>query len=243
MSEGMEITYSLNRECGDYSTFVQQLILDRQAKKICDVGGGANPLIPLKFINDNSLDYTILDISRAELEKAPEVYSKLVIDIEAEQFNVEGQYDFVVSRMMAEHIKKGMQFHKNVFMMLKPGGVAVHFFPTLFALPFLINQIVPERFSSILLNFFFPRDRYQTAKFPAYYNWCYGPIPSMVKMLQGIGYEIILFNGIFGHWYYTKIPGLRQAHEIFSDYLIVHPNPYLTSYALVILRKPEGAIA
>ena len=235
----MKITYQLSDHIwDDYSTFVQSLVLENPAHNICDVGGGANPVLPLRFIQENNLDCTILDISSNELEKAPQGYKKLVQDIEAKGMVPFDQFDFVVTKMMVEHIRNGRLFHKNIFSMLKPGGIAVHYFPTLYTLPFLINKLIPERLSSFLLDVFLPRDRYQLAKFPAYYSWCYGPTPAMLRMLNEIGYEILLYKGFFGHIYYSRIPVLRDLHKAYTQYLVNHPNPYLTSFAQVILRKP-----
>jgi SAM-dependent methyltransferase len=234
------ITYlHSNNEWSEYAAFVQNLVQEHSARKICDVGGGANPVLPLQFITENQLDCTILDISSAELDKAPCGYKKLVQDIEAERCGPTDLFDLVITKMMAEHLRNGRLFHKNIFSMLKPGGVAVHYFPTLYALPFLVNKWVPERLSSFLLDIFLPRDRYQRAKFPAYYSWCYGPTPGMLKMLTEIGYEIVQYNGFFGNIYYTRVPILRDLHRVYTRYLVKHPNPYLTSFAQVVLRKPE----
>jgi SAM-dependent methyltransferase len=238
-----EITYfHSENEWNDYSLFVENLVCQYVARKICDVGGGANPVLPLHFINQNQLDCTVLDISSAELEKAPKGYKKLVQDIEAESSVPMNQFDLVVTKMMAEHLRNGKLFHKNIFSMLKPGGVAVHYFPTLYALPFLVNKLIPEWLSSFLLDVFLPRERYQLGKFPAYYSWCYGPTPSMLRMLTDIGYEILQYRGFFGNIYYSRIPILRNLHRIYTQCLAKHPTPYLTSFAQVILRKPENTL-
>ena len=229
-------------EWKDYPDFVKDLVRQYSASKICDVGGGANPVLSLQFVNDNQLDCTVLDISSAELEKAPKGYKKLVQDIDAESFVPTHQFDLVVSKMMAEHLRDGRLFHKNVFSILKPGGVAVHYFPTLYALPFVINRLIPEWLSSFLLDVFLPRDRFQLGKFPAFYSWCYGPTPSMLRMLTEIGYEIVQYKGFFGNIYYSRIPILRNLHRAYTQYLAKHPTPYLTSFAQVVLRKPESTL-
>jgi hypothetical protein len=237
----MEIIYLFSgNEWNDYPGFVQDLVQQYGVRKICDVGGGANPVLPLNFVNDNQLDCTVLDISSAELEKAPAGYKKLVQDIETENSVPTEQFELVITKMMAEHLKNGRLFHKNIFSMLKPGGVAVHYFPTLYTLPFLVNKLMPEWLSSLLLDVFLPRDRYQLGKFRAYYSWCYGPTPSMLRMLIEIGYEIVQYRGFFGNIYYSRIPILRNLHKTYSQYLLNHPTPYLTSFAQVILRKPEN---
>jgi SAM-dependent methyltransferase len=237
----LEIIYTCStNEWNEYAAFVQYQVREYGARKICDVGGGANPILSLQFVTDNQLDCNILDISSAELEKAPKGYKRIVQDIEAESSNLSEQFDLVITKMMAEHVRNGRRFHKNIFSMLKPGGVAVHYFPTLYALPFLVNKWIPERLSSFLLDFFLPRDRFQSGKFPAYYSWCYGPTPSMLEMLTETGYEILLYKGFFGHTYYSKIPLLRDLHGVYTQYMVKHPNPYLTSFAQIILRKPDN---
>lgn len=234
-----QITYLLSQnEWGEYSAFVQNLVLQHRARAICDIGGGANPVLPLEFIEGQHLDCTVLDISAEELEKAPKGYKKLVQDMEAENFSQLGGFDFVITKMLAEHIKNGKQFHKNVYAMLKPGGIVVHYYPTLYALPFVVNRIIPEWLSSFLLDIFLPRDKYQTAKFPAYYNWTYGPTPAMLNMLTETGYEVVEFRAFFGTTYYSRIPLLRDIHKAYTAFLHKYPNPYLTSFAQVILRKP-----
>ena len=102
------------------------------------------------------------------------------------------------SKMLAEHLHNGMIFHRNIYKLLTPGGIAVHYYPTLYALPFLVNKVIPENISSLLLNTFMPRERVRLGKFPAFYNWCYGPTTKMMKMLTSIGFEIIEFRGLLG---------------------------------------------
>lgn len=237
----MKVTYVRSYdEWSRYSEFIQELVQKYGVRKICDVGGGANPILPLNYIEENQLDYSILDISIEELSKTPDGYRKICMDIVADNFELEKAFDMVITKMMAEHVKSGISFHKNIYKMLNPGGISIHYFPTLYAIPFLVNKIVPENISSRILDLFSPRDKYQRGKFPAYYDWCFGPIPTMISMLSQIGFEIIEYRGIFGNKYYRRIPVARELHSAFVHFLIKNPNPFLTSYAQVILRKPFG---
>lgn len=213
-----------------------------KARKICDIGGGANPVLPLQFIINNQLDCTILDISSAELEKAPIGYKKLVQDIETENSVQTNQFDLVVSKMMAEHLKNGKLFHKTFFD-IESRWSGYSLFSHLVCIAFSCKQVNADRISSFLLDIFLPRDRYQMGKFPAHYSWCYGPTPSMLRMLSEIGYEIEQYRGFFGNIYYSRIPILRNVYKVYTRYLVNHPNPYLTSFAQVVLRKPENNFA
>ena len=236
------VIYKQSRdEWVNYSSFIQDLVERYSSKTVCDVGGGANPVLPLEFVTSHRIEYVLLDISAEELAKAPNGYKKVVQDIEAENLSRNKEFDFLFTKMMAEHIHNGQRFHKNVFDLLKPGGMAVHYFPTLYALPFIANKVIPEKLSSGLLNIFAPRERFRLGKFPAYYDWCYGPTPGMLSMLTGIGFEIIEYQGLMGHRYFDRVPLLKEIHKAYSSFLAKYPNPYLTSFAQVILRKPGNS--
>src|SRR6478672_4249794 len=56
-------------------------LLDGQTKRICDVGGGAKPILPLDEIEESALDYHVLDISAEQLERAPAGYQKHTADV------------------------------------------------------------------------------------------------------------------------------------------------------------------
>jgi len=53
----------------------------------------------------------------------------------------------------------GERYHRNIFDVLRSGGVAVRCFSTLYALPFTVNRLLPERVASRALDVFIPRDR------------------------------------------------------------------------------------
>lgn len=225
-----------------YEKFLQRIIETRGIRTVCDIGGGANPALPIEYIRQHNLEYTVLDISESELEKAPSEYRKITADIASPLFSSGGQkFDLVFSKMLAEHINGAAQFHANIAGMLEPAGVAVHFFPTLFAPPFVINWLIPEWLSDRLLGIFAPRNRYQHAKFPAYYQWCRGPTRGQFQRFKSVGLDVLEYIGFFGHaGYYRRIPGVLQVHRLITRFLLVNPNPYLTSFAYLVVTRTEG---
>ena len=188
----------------EYKQLLTRLLEMHQIKNVCDVGGGANPLLKSKYIHRKDIDYAILDISATELDKAPKEYKKILADISAQNITVQAKFDLVFSKMVAEHINDAEQFHKNVLEVLSRGGLAVHFFPTLYTLPFLVNRIFPEWLNDKLLNYFSKRDSYQKAKFPAYYRWCRGPISSQIQKFTDLGYEVVEYRGYLDMMGITK---------------------------------------
>ncbi|MGH8540329.1 MAG: class I SAM-dependent methyltransferase [Stenotrophobium sp.] len=219
---------------------VRTLIRESGARSVLELGGGANPALPLDEVNQQGLDYTVLDISQVELDKAPAGYHKLQANLASPLTGLANQYDFVFSKMLAEHVSSGQVFHENVLRLLRPGGMAFHFFPTLYAPPFIANWLLPERLADWLLSLLSPRDRYQLGKFPAYYSWCRGPTQTHLRRLEAMGYEIHRYSGFFGHEpYYSRIPVVRTLHRLIVNFLLQHPTPWLTSFAYMVVRKAE----
>lgn len=218
--------------------YIQELIINKKIKSILEIGAGANPTINPKFIKENNLSYTISDVDEGELNKADKIYSKLVVDLSKPDFNASAKFDLVFSRMVGEHITDAKTFHQNVFNILNSGGISFHCFSTLYAFPFVVNKILPDRLSDLILEKIDPRDKHQHGKFKAHYDWSFGPTRKMIRRFENIGYEIIEYVGYFGHNYYKKFPLLNKIEEVKSKILLKFPLPLLTSYSHFILMKP-----
>lgn len=233
------ISYGRSEEAWQgYEKLIREHISRGAAKSVCDIGGGANPLFSPEFVNQQGLEYAIMDISVAELDKGPAAYDKIIADVSAANFAIGRKFDVVFSKMLLEHVTDAEQFHRNVFSILNQGGVAIHFFPTLYTLPYLVNWLSPEFLAKTLYNVLAARDQYQHAKFTAYYRWCRGPTAKQIGRYRALGYEVVEYRGFFGHvGYYRKLPPLRRVHEIKTAYLLHHPQPNFTSYAMVVLKK------
>jgi 2-polyprenyl-3-methyl-5-hydroxy-6-metoxy-1,4-benzoquinol methylase len=222
-----------------YMATLRALIRESGARRVLELGGGANPALLLDEVHEHGLDYSILDIAQSELDKAPAGYHKIQGDVGSPLKAPHAEYDFIFSKMLAEHLQNGRVFHENVLKLLRPGGVAFHFFPTLYAPPFLANWLLPERLATWVLQLLSPRDSYQHAKFPAFYSWCRGPSAGQLRRFEQLGYEVCRYTGFFGHdTYYSRIPLVRTWHRICVNLLLRHPVPQLTSFAYVVVRKP-----
>jgi hypothetical protein len=212
-------------------------------ERVCELGGGANPLIPLELIERCGLDHEVADVSAAELAKAPAGYRTVVLDATSEALAARGPYDLVVSAFLAEHVEDARAFHASVYAALRPGGIALHTFPTLYEPTFVINRVVPERAVEPLLRRVQPgrEPEGDHGKFRAYYRWCRGPTRRQVRRLEGVGFEVLDYVGYFGHGYFGPLRPLDRAEQALSHALVRRPLPVLTSYATVTLRRPPTA--
>lgn len=239
----MNISYACSEQAWENVTsHVENLILANGAKRILEVGGGANPSFSLEFVKKHGLEYSILDISATELAKAPDGYLKVEADITDYGLTLPTEYDLIFSRMLAEHVRDGKCFHQNVYRLLAKGGTAFHFFPTLYAPPFVVNRLLPETLAEKILHLLQPGREQdgKHAKFPAYYSWCRGPLAKQIKRFESLGFTVTEYIGYFGHAaYYAKIPLYYAFHQRLSAWLVRHPIPHLTSFAYVTLQKGE----
>lgn len=241
----MKVSFDLAERawCG-YDLFLKGLALRPGVKRVLDIGGGANPALPLDFVAKNGLEYAVLDISSEELAKAPEGYLKVQADITSSDLDITGNYDLVFSKMVAEHVQSGRDFHSRVLDLLSEGGTAFHFFPTLYAPPFVINRMLPERLSKFIVSLLQSNrgSEGKNAKFPTYYSWCRGPSLNQIEKFQSLGYRVDEYIGFFGYGsYYERIKPIRKVHERISAALVKHPLPELTSFAYVVLSKESDS--
>jgi SAM-dependent methyltransferase len=221
------------------------------ARRICELGGGANPALTLKQVERLGVECTLLDASESELATAPAGYARLRLDVCDENAAPTAEFDFVYSRMLAEHVRRPVEFHRTVHRMLRPGGRAFHFFPTLYSPVFAVNRLLPNWLTEPALLAIQPIRRRSgpLGKFPAYYRWRLGPCPGQIRRFQSVRFEVEEYWGFFGHggdctWgpgCDHRLPPLRRFHERLCRALVHRPVPWLTSYAYVLLRKPLAA--
>lgn len=203
---------------------------------ILELGGGRRPSFQLSEMPSNLKSYTVNDISEDELSLVPDGYDKACFDVSGDASAFEGRYDVVFSRFLAEHVRDGRAMHRNVHQVLKPGGVAFHLIPTLYALPFVINRVLPERIGQKVLDVLSPR-REISPKFPAYYSQCYGNTERMRRLFKEIGYERVEIQNFYGHFYYETIPGLRDLEKWFSGLAARRQWGAVSSYAYIFAFK------
>lgn len=223
-----------------YDEYVRELALCEGAQNIAELGGGANPVLGDNERWGFASHRIVVDISAEELAKAGGDVETRVLDLCQPVRDGREMYDIVFSKMLCEHVPDGRAFHRNCFDLLRPGGLAVHYFPTLYTLPFVLNRLIPEQAARTLLRKIQPGriDDPKHEKFPAYYRWTTGPTKRAIRRFESVGFELEQWHGAFGHHYYHLVKPLDALEQAKSRFLLEHPVPALTSFAVVALRKP-----
>ena len=145
-----------------------------------------------------------------------------------------------MSAFLAEHVADARALHRSVYAALRPGGTALHTFPTLYEPAFMVNRVLPERVMEPLLRRVQPgrEPEGEHAKFRAYYRWCRGPTRRQLRRLESVGFQVLDYVGYFGHGYFGPLKPLDRVEQALSHALVRRPLPALTSYATVTLRRP-----
>ena len=228
---------SHNAAFDTYRNQLSELIQQRPGARILELGGGRHPAYSLEDLPDTVSSYTVNDIDEGELALTPDSYDKACFDVTGDVSKFSGKYDVIFSKTLIEHVSNGKAMHRNILSLLKEGGVAFHMAPTLYASPFVINKLIPERLSRALVHAFFPNRRTEHPKFPAHYSWCYGNRGKMTKMLKGVGFSRVTIDTFYGHDYFRSIPGLRDISRVASAVAAARDWSRLGSFAHIKTYK------
>ena len=149
-----------------------------------------------------------------------------------------GGIDLVISRMVMEHVGDAARTWANIANLLAPGGVALAFHPTLYAPPFVINWLIPERLTAPVLKLFFA-DRHDGdfPKFPARYDLCTADPAVIDPALGRAGFREVLSAPFWGDRYFRHLPGVRSANDALSSLAEARDWRWLASYAYTIAAQ------
>ncbi len=229
----------------NYEATILSLSQQYGLRRVCEIGGGRDPLFTAEQAKRRGIDLVVNDIDAGELALTPPGLETARFDIAgdlSEPDIARGGYDLMVSRMVFEHVRDVERAWTNIHALLAPGGVALAFFPTLWAPVFALNHILPEKASRAIVHALFParRDGGGDPKFPAHYDWCRGSRAMLEPMLNRAGFNDVHIQRFWGHGYFDRMPGLKQADHAFNALAAKIGWDFVTTYAYVVVRKDRG---
>jgi SAM-dependent methyltransferase len=225
----------------NYERVVRRLAEITHAKRLIEIGGGRDPLFGREALAQLGAELTVNDISAVELAALPKGYRTACFDIagalSAEEI-ARGGYNLAFSRMVFEHVADGQRAWANLFRLLAPGGIALAFVPTLYALPFVVNWLLPDDFAARLVKLIYKnRTDEEDPVFPARYSWTVASEKRLAPMLLGIGYREVAVVPFYGHGYYRPFPLIRDLHAKFTEAARARDWRFFASYAYIAVRK------
>jgi len=212
------------------------------APEVCEIGGGRDPMFDAAQARAFGVDLVVNDIDERELALTPRGLRTTRFDVAGDLGELQSSqnlYDMMVSRMVFEHIDGVPRAWRNMHRLLKPGGLGLAFFPTLYAWPFLLNYVIPESASRALVHALFPNrgDAGDDPKFPALYDHCIASERRQRRMLDPIGFSEIHVMPFWGHGYLDRIPVAREIDGAINRLAAKLDARLLTTYAFVLVRK------
>lgn len=225
----------------NYKRVVRDLCVSLKRRRIVEIGGGRDPLFSSAEIKSLGVDMTVNDISPGELAVLPAGYHTACFDVAGDASKLvsfHGKFDFAFSRMVFEHVEDGQRAWANLYQVLEPGGVALAFIPTLYAVPFVLNWLLPDKLAATIVRAVFPnRTADEDPVFPARYSWCFADERRMRPMLDTIGYREINIVPFYHHSYYRAFPVIRDLHTWYSEFARQHDWRLQAAYAYIAVRK------
>jgi SAM-dependent methyltransferase len=225
----------------NYKRVVRELTAQLGARRLIDIGGGRDPLFDLDELETLGAALTVNDIAPGELSRLPPGYDTACFDVAGDRSCLapwRNTFDLAFSRMVFEHVADGRRAWSNLYDLLAPGGIALSFNPTLYALPYVINWLLPHKLTAPFVRRFGPERSAETDPvFPAVYSWCSAEDARMRAMLSAIGYREIIVQPFYGHSYYGKFPVVRDVHARFTALARQRDWRMVASFAYIIARK------
>ena len=225
----------------NYKPVVRHLCTRMAAQRLIEIGGGRDPLFSPSEIGELGVEMTINDISAGELAVLPRGYRTACFDVAGDispVADLRGSFDLAFSRMVFEHVADGRRAWANLYELLAPGGIALAFVPTLYALPFVLNRLLPDKLAAAIVKAVFPnRTDDADPVFPARYSWCRADAGRMNAMLSAVGYRDVVVLPFYGHGYYRSFPIVRDLHARFTDLARRRDWRMLASFAYIAARK------
>jgi SAM-dependent methyltransferase len=225
----------------NYTRVIRHLAATYGARRLLEIGGGRSPHFAPAELADMGVELTVNDISANELVRLPAVYRTACFDV-AGNLSKSGvqpnTYDLAFSKMVFEHVADGERAWRNLHQILAPGGVGIAFLPTLFALPFVLNKVLPDAIAERLIKLVNNERNDETSPvFPARYSKSYAIERWLRPMFGRIGYRDAMIVPFYGHVYYRRFPIVRDIHAQFTKLARAKDWRLFTSYAYIVVRK------
>lgn len=218
-----------------FKSLITSVIALRRPRSVLEIGAGRRPLFSADEIADLSILYTANDISQGELDRLAPNIPHTCFDI-AQPSQPDGSYDLLFSCMVLEHVTNGRHAHKNSAGLLREGGIAIHTFPTLYDLPFVINHLLPNGLSERSHRLVNRRDLETQPKFPAHYDLCTSSKRNEDK-IQAAGFRRVELIPLWGHHYYARFPRLDAINTRIQGAAKRRDLRWTSSYAIAVCFK------
>ena len=210
----------------------------RPSQIVVDAGGGGKCWFATYRDPAAAARIIAVDIDAEEMAANTDVDEKRVADVSKHLPFKDGEVDLVTSRSVLEHLRKTDAFMRETYRVLKPGGFAIHLFPSKYAPFSVLNRLLPQRLSSWLLHVLVPGSK-GVLGYPAFYDRTYAS--GMRRLLAEAGFEIVdvrvdYYQANYFAFFFPLYM-LNVAYEMFVRRL---GQANLAATVLIVAQKPAS---
>ena len=223
-----------------YQPVVKALSRRLGLRRLCEIGGGRNPLLSLEDVRALGASYAVNDISAGELALVPDGFATACFDVAAICRAAQGA--ILRPRLLAHGVRARAGRRQGLEQPPPPAGagrrrLCLHSHPLFAALcgePPRSGMAVQRDGRPALSA---SRPHGIAPQFKAYYDHCVSREATVRAMLEGSGFAECAVIPFWGHDYYRGLPVLRNVAARLSALAQRHDVRLLTSYAFVLARK------
>ncbi|MDD2823052.1 MAG: methyltransferase domain-containing protein [Candidatus Daviesbacteria bacterium] len=219
----------------EYSTVVSKYANQKHTPTIVDIGGGR--LTPyFKYLKPNlKHELIVIDEDKKELEKNLNANKVIIANLNNTLPLKNNSVDIITSRYVFEHLNDIPNFLLNSNKSLKNGGLSINLFSCKFAIFALLNQIIPQQLSKLLLNNLVLNSKHIRG-FKTNYNYCYYSSIINVFIKTGFKVERISLSYYQSRYFSFFVP--FYIISIFYELIMFSLGlKNLCAYILIVARK------
>jgi SAM-dependent methyltransferase len=175
-----------------------------------------------------------LDYDYDSLEKHLSMRNKVRGDISRLPFG-DDSFDVVTSNMVFEHLKDPETQLREIFRILRPGGLLLFHTPNSRSYGPIIASVIPERIKRRLI--WLLQQRGEDDSFPTFYR--INTPTSIGRIAQVTGYEVTYLRLIVSTPLFIMVPPVLFFELFFIRFLMTRLGRPFRSNLIVALRKPN----
>lgn len=218
-----------------YSQIISDYVSKNKKPIIVDIGGGRLTPSVKYFKAHQDYKLIVIDSNKSELLKNRDADKKIIANLDKKLPLKQNSVDFIVSRYVFEHLNNLPLFLLNSNKALKKDGRMIHLFSCKFAAFALLNQILPDKISKLLLELLIPESK-NIHGYKTNYNYCF--YSAISKLFTKNNYKIEkIYLSYYQSRYFSFFVPFYLFSVVYELILYIFGLKNLCAYIIIIAKK------
>jgi SAM-dependent methyltransferase len=209
---------------------------------VLDVGCGRHSELENFRKPELGFELYAMDISAEELRFNSFADRTIVYDVCNQNFpndlsEYKDKFDLIISHSVFEHLPEPEITHHLIHFLLKPGGLVLHKYSTLYDPLLLAGHLIPNGISRKIL-FFLEPFRAASGKFRTYYKTCRAYSKYSNRFFNRLNFTVLGGSNFYGSAYLRRILPLSMIFDLFYRLILAIDFSIFASCVCIFLQKP-----